>query len=336
MAGSDRLLYYCLLTSFSADIILIPVRVPDGYPELNFKPVMLRTTTLVAMLFFNILCFVGILLIIYEANAYGQYYSLYSNMRFVVRYVPTIVGTITTVLFRSMRDTMARIQPYISMASHPRDEGSRGSKSLGMLYTSELFWGQAKRRFHPRHQDWLRWAMFFGSILTFQISGYKAALFTASSNPNGTWVLTVHNYIAFVLLALYAVVITLTSMTLIKMVTHKTGLKWDPITIADQLALFHGSNTLQEFRALEQLHRQNSFDLLADKSFRLGYWTRVGGHRTTTWYGIGKLDLSQRKLSLICGLLFPSAASMLFPDGNVCSYRLSVSHNQRHLYLDLA
>jgi hypothetical protein len=94
---------------------------------------------------------------------------------------------------------------------------------------------------------------------------------------------------AFVLISLYSVVILLATMTLIKMITSKTGLKWDPTTLADQLALFHGSNALGEFRALEQLHRERAFDLLAESSFSLGYWKSSKEGKTRTWYGIGKV-----------------------------------------------
>ncbi|KUJ19266.1 uncharacterized protein LY89DRAFT_667247 [Mollisia scopiformis] len=273
------------------NVVLRPIPVPQGYHELNYKPIMLETGTLLAMLLFNILCVVGLVLIVVESDAYAQYHSSHTDMRFVVRYVPTIVGTITTLMFRSMRDTLARTKPYICMASEPDRVGSRGSKSVGLMFTTGLYWGRGlKKRLSPQHQDWLRWAMFFASIPVAQITGYKAALFTASVTSDGKYVLTVHKSMAYVLISLYLVVIILTVMTLVKMLTNKTGLKWDPVTIADQLALFHGSNALDEFEALEQLHRETAFDLLAERSFRLGYWERTEGGRTTIWYGIGKIS----------------------------------------------
>jgi hypothetical protein len=124
-----------------------------------------------------------------------------------------------------------------------------------------------------------------------QITGYKAALFSASSTSIATWIITVHNSMAFVIISLYSVVIVLTVMTLITMTTNKTGLRWDPITIADQLALFHGSNILGVFRALEQYHNEKAFDLLAEHSFRLGYWKRPND---TIWYGIGTVEPSSK------------------------------------------
>jgi hypothetical protein len=94
--------------------------------------------------------------------------------------------------------------------------------------------------------------MFWGGVMAAQITGYKAALFSASSTSDGTWIITVHNSMVFVIISLYSVVNVLTVMILIRMTTNKTGLGWDPITIADQLALSHGSNILSVFRALEQ------------------------------------------------------------------------------------
>ena len=128
-----------------------------------------------------------------------------------------------------------------------------------------------------------------------QITGYKAALFSVSSTSDGTWIITVHKSMAFVITSLYSVVIVLTVMTLIRMTTNKTGLRWDPITIADQLALFHGSNILSIFRALEQQNSEKAFDLLAERWFRLGYWKRSND---TIWYGIGTVGPSSSKFPL--------------------------------------
>ncbi|CZR61411.1 uncharacterized protein PAC_11307 [Phialocephala subalpina] len=271
-------------------ITLHPIPVPEGYHELNFRPFMLRTSILVSMLAFNTLCVVSLFLVVYKSDVYDQFHSSHPDMRFVVRYVPTIVGTVTTLFFRSMNETLSRIKSYICMANAPDNIGSPGSKSVGLMYTGGLYWGNMKKRLSPRHQDWLRWVMFFASIPIAQITGYKAALFTASVTSDGHYVLTVHKSMAFVLISLYAVVIVITVMTLIKMLTNKTGLKWDPVTIADPLALFHGSNALDEFEALEQQHRESAFDLLAERSFRLGYWERTEDRKTRIWYGIGKIS----------------------------------------------
>jgi hypothetical protein len=254
---------------------------------------MLRTRTLCSIILFDVGCLVGLLLVVYRADSHNQYHTAYGNMHLVVRYVPTTVGTLTLVIFRSMRDTFARIQPYISMSNHPNDLGSPGTKTIGAFYLPRLFWGKYKKKrlLHHRHQDWLRWAMFWGGLMAAQITGYKAALFSASSTSSGTWIITVHNSMAFVIISLYSVVIVLTVMTLIRMTTNKTGLRWDPITIADQLALFHGSNILGVFRELEQYHNEKAFDLLAEHSFRLGYWKRPND---TIWYGIGALEPSSK------------------------------------------
>lgn len=250
---------------------------------------MLATWVLVSMLIFNTTCVLGLVLIVLKADANAQYHTYHTDMRFVVRYVPTIISTLTTLMFRSMRDTLARTKPYICIASEPDHGRCQGPKSVGLIYTPGAYWGVMKTRLSPRHQDWLRWAMFFASIPIAQITGYKAALFSASVTTDGLYVLTVHKSMAFLLIGLYTIVIAITVMTLVKMLTNRTGFKWDPVTVADQMALFHGSNALDEFRVLEQQHRESAFDLLAEKSFRLGYWERVEDGRTTIWYGIGKI-----------------------------------------------
>ena len=81
-----------------------------------------------------------------------------------------------------------------------------------------------------------------------------------------------------------------------------TGLKWDPTTIADQLALFYKSNVLSDFAELELegLHPIKVVQAIKDisvapnvklkgNSFRLGYWEH--GATKKLLYGIGRIEL---------------------------------------------
>jgi hypothetical protein len=204
----------------------------------------------------------------------------------VVRYVPTVVGTITTVLFRSLRYTFCRIQPYISMADQGIIRECCGSKSVGQLYTKGVrvndrgTWAKESRH-------GLRLIMWICNILVVQITGYKSALFSTAHSDEG-WLVTVHYQMAWVLVSLYLLVIFACTLMLSKMWRAKTGLKWDPVRIVDMLALFHGSNVLADFEELECLPDMTAFSLLRDKTYRLGYWEKGIGREI--WYGIGRAN----------------------------------------------
>ncbi|OAL29700.1 hypothetical protein AYO22_02114 [Fonsecaea multimorphosa] len=70
-----------------------------------------------------------------------------------------------------------------------------------------------------------------------------------------------------------------------------TGLRWDPVTIADYCALFAHCNVAKYFSALELLHNRKAKHVLSTKHrFRLGYWEKhIPGSpdRSPLVYGIG-------------------------------------------------
>lgn len=97
----------------------------------------------------------------------------------------------------------------------------------------------------------------------------------------------------WVLIGIYSVIIIVHSWILYKMWYSKTGLKWDPVSIVDLLALFHGSNVLSDFEDLEFEPGRTASDLLSDKHYRLGYWEK--GVDREIWYGIGRRHLGAGK-----------------------------------------
>jgi hypothetical protein len=69
-----------------------------------------------------------------------------------------------------------------------------------------------------------------------------------------------------------------------------TGLRWDPVTIADYCALFAHCNVAEYFAPLEMEHNKSAQAVMADdQHFRLGYWHGKlrGSNETKLVYGIG-------------------------------------------------
>ena len=65
-----------------------------------------------------------------------------------------------------------------------------------------------------------------------------------------------------------------------------TGLRWDPVSIADHLVLFHHSNFLAEFEGMETSSRDRLYERFRSGRFRLGYWQRGS---LGVWHGFGKV-----------------------------------------------
>jgi hypothetical protein len=54
-----------------------------------------------------------------------------------------------------------------------------------------------------------------------------------------------------------------------------TGLRWDPTSVADYVALFAKCNAMKYFELLELRHERSAKDLISpDQRFRLGYWNK--------------------------------------------------------------
>ncbi|KAF8856929.1 hypothetical protein BDZ45DRAFT_691403 [Acephala macrosclerotiorum] len=264
---------------------LIPIPLPKKYPEINFVPLFLNYRVLTAILVFNVLCICSILSVLYCADSKHQYHSKYENIHLILRYIPTVVGTLTTMLFRCVRDTFARMQPYISMADQGYIRECGGSKSLGQPFIR----GMGKKSPSTReHRHCLRYATKIGSNIVVMIAGFKASLFSTAHSEEG-WLITVHYQIAWVLISIYLCIIPVYCWMLLKMRRAQTGLKWDPARIVDLLALFHGSNVLDDFKLLELRPRKMAWWLLSNKNYRLGYWEK--GVNKDIWYGIGRKNV---------------------------------------------
>jgi len=208
----------------------------------------------------------------------------------ISRYFPSIVGTATVLLFRQTVREALRMVPFVSMADQ------KGVAKLG----SEPWKGVGGA--------WFPWQSFtttpkspislFSLVCQFVASfivSLKVALFASTEHiDNDTneqyWILTVRLYPAAVLIAGYIIMIFYTLYISWNFRGKSTGLKWDPVSIADYASLFAHCNALQYFAPLELQHDLRPRHVMVpDRLFRLGYWTRVRDNplETDVVYGIG-------------------------------------------------
>lgn len=66
-----------------------------------------------------------------------------------------------------------------------------------------------------------------------------------------------------------------------------TGLRWDPVSIADHLMLFRHSNVLNYFEGTDLAEKDSIFEALKPLRLRLGYWKRENGD---IWHGVGLME----------------------------------------------
>lgn len=203
----------------------------------------------------------------------------------MVRYAPSLVGTVTTIVGRSIIYAFSRLDPYIAMADKKgKEPGHHGiaARTVGSDFLPPL--GQLW--FAVRSRNWSRVSLLVNGIYVgFFVTGLKAGFLSSRETSTG-WTVTVHPTFSMALIVVYF----LNEVVLVSIYFYlrgkSTGLKWDPTTLADQIALFHGSNVLEDFACVERDYRRSSGWLLRDQQYRIGYWYK--GARRDIWYGIGR------------------------------------------------
>jgi len=228
---------------------------------------------------------IGIGVLYWRAGVDRQFHVSSENVHIIARYFPSILGTVTVLLFRQTIREFIRMTPYVNMADQS------GRKGRGAIP-----WRSVSGAFFP-WQDITTarglipvLSLLCQFIATFIVS-LKVALF-ATVEQEGTWTLTIRAYPAFFLVGGYVIMAAYTIFVALHFRGKSTGLKWDPISIADYVALFANCNALGYFELLELRHERSARDLVAEQQdFRLGYWNKKTTHDPTdppeTVYGIG-------------------------------------------------
>lgn len=250
----------------------------------------------------------AVVALLLKAGPDSHYETTYSDIRYIVRYVPAVVGTISQLASRSVFFAFARIDPYLSMA----DSKHSGSKRhcTGDAAIAAPFIPPTAYPTHPFTTGrYLRFAAIISQLVTSYITAFKAGLLSSTALPSGRWIVTIHPGIALTLIGVYVVNISVMMWIFGSLWTHSTGLKWDPVTIADQVALFHGTNVFKDFEELELHPDEMAYKLLRTNEYRIGYWTK-GVDETNIVYGIGRATLGTGMLfpfcSIVTSLIFAS------------------------------
>jgi hypothetical protein len=199
-------------------------------------------------------------------------------------------GTVTVIFFRQTVREALRMVPFVSMADQ-KGVGTTGSEPWKGVGGAWFPWQSFTTT--PKSS-----ISFFSLVCQFVASfivSLKVALFASTEHIDSKtneqyWILTVRLYPAAVLIVGYIIMIVYTLYVPWRFRGQSTGLKWDPVSIADYAALFAHCNALQYFAPLELRHDlRPKHVMVPNRYFRLGYWTRVRDNPPDrdVVYGIG-------------------------------------------------
>jgi len=265
----------------------------EGRPPLDYRPLQLKTWFLLSTLGFVVLCTGSI--ITFKSLDYkrGGVFHFQGNYNYTaIHYVPVGIGIMTAALWSSVVSSMAQTTPYISM-SRARKHNSR-HKSRTMIGISYGGGSQPFREAFENRHFMLNYLWVSDRCASITIVPLKATFFTIVKEGNQT-IVYLPALVAFLLLAVYGIILIGIVWILIAIPKDTLGLKWDPSSLADQMGLFSGSNCLHHFRSTEVYSAKEMLEWIKNNThrYRLGYWLK--GQQV--WYGIAEeLDpFSQRK-----------------------------------------
>ena len=226
----------------------VEIEDPNGYPSLDFKPVVLRPSFLIFVLVFFLACFSCLFVLLYRSKKHGSIHLLSKPSYFALHYSPTVIGTITKILWQTITSNFYRLTPYMSMAGSSRNQ--TWEKTMGAAYFPYLY-------VNYRRGHWMLLAAFVSQIIMVLILPLKSSLFISTGDPiQGGWEIRFSPHVAEALLFIYALLACLTLALVINLWGRQTGLRWDSVSIADKLALFHGSDILNDFDGLDSMDRK--------------------------------------------------------------------------------
>ena len=253
--------------------------------KLNFVPQSLRFVSLGILIFCCLLMIAGLLFCaIYPYSHLGLwlYDGTGTSRYFVFEYLPTLFASFIIIWIQIIQSAVHRVAPFVILSS------GRNVENAGVLHDMALFranyWIPNLSFF--RYQEPLLGLcsiIFWLQLFTFPL---QSCLFqTRYYSSEGIWRWTSVQPIAWLLFVLYLLLLVALLLLLFRFLPRQIGLKWDPVSLADILLLFHRSNFLLDF-AQSEMHtsfvRHNT-----TRHLTLGYWN-TSERVSEKFYGVGE------------------------------------------------
>ncbi|MCJ1274380.1 hypothetical protein MMC21_002176 [Puttea exsequens] len=292
-------------SSPSENVLLSIDPTHDGfkYPRLNFVPRALRILPLAILLLCCALIIAGLLFCaIYPTTHTGlwQYDGVGTARYFVFQYLPTIIASLVIIWTMAIQCAIHRISPFIVLAS------SRRTSNSGVLYDMTIFptnYLIPNLTFFKNQEHLLGLCSIIFWLALFTVPLQSCLFQTRYYLSGSVWRWTAVQPVAWTLFALYLLLAIAIVLLVIRLAACKTGLKWDPVSLADLFCLFHKSNILTDFERSE-VGVDRIRHLVVEKHLQLGYWG-TSEHSMAAFYGVGEANAPVRRFSFDRGKMVP-------------------------------
>ncbi|KAF2000694.1 hypothetical protein P154DRAFT_193065 [Amniculicola lignicola CBS 123094] len=286
---------------------------PQG--TLHFLPAILRPLWLI---FYILLLAAMLAALIFSAvysnrsNGHGLwgYRTFGDNRYFVFEYLPTLLGMILLLWLFQIQVALQRMVPFLSMASESPLQ--RSEAVFLQLYPMQFLL--------PKLEYFRAGQPLIGvCFVVFWVFGWTIPLLASSFNvrydiDERVWRWIAVQGILWTVIVLYIFLIVALLALMVLIMRKQTGLKWDPRSLADIIALLERSNTMGEYKDSETFAMPQEFKAnVGHRTDRIGYWSTTK-RPTDVFHGIGEEGGSTRRYSIEAGRIREKGPERVYPD----------------------
>ncbi|KAF2476395.1 uncharacterized protein BDR25DRAFT_65690 [Lindgomyces ingoldianus] len=284
------------------------------HAPLRFLPAILRPLWLGVYLF---LCLLMLACLIFTAiysnrnNGTGlwNYISFGDNRYFVFEYLPTMLGMVMLMWLFQVQIALQRIVPFISMASESPNQ--RSEAVFLQLYPMQFL--LPKLEYFKGSQP-----LIGACFVVFWLFAWTIPLLACSFNVrydlnDRVWRWIAVQGVIWTVIVLYILLILALIALNVFLIRKRTGLKWDPRSLADIIALLERSNIMNDYNGSETFEKNEFKQRLGGRTDRLGYWSTTK-RPNDVFYGIGEEGGATRRYSIEQGRIREKGPERTYPE----------------------
>jgi len=300
-------------------------------PQLRFLPAILRPLLMGTYL---TLCLLMIAALLFSGIWSGIYaglcdYTQFGGTRyFVFQYLPGICGMFLLLWLFQIQIALQRVAPFIAMAStssKSRTEGPHLEMQTTNFILPKTFYFRAGQPIIG-----VCMVVFWLQIFTVPLLACLYNVYFYGDAGTGHWRWMTVQGIVWTLFALYLLLALAIILLSVWLFHRRTGLRWDPRSLADVVVLLDRSNIISDYAGSEIFATKQEFrSHLRDRSDRIGFW-HTTRQPTEVFYGIGEEGAATRQYSLRQGRIQEKTHASHAPSTRALSFVLTSEHEYQH------
>lgn len=271
-------------TEERAKAVLLPATPRSSdyrYPPLKFVPGPLRLLPILVLVIF---CLALIVVLIISSvlgakhNGLLGYDGVGTARYFIFEYLPQFLAAIIVVWLLTIQAAIQRILPFTLLARANGYPDEDVFDRIPIYITNYLWPNTSLLRRGPS----LKFCalIFWLALFTIPLASSLYQTRWYSEVGNGAFLWTTVQPISILLIILYTLLIIALIITYTQFNRYTTGLKWDPVSLADIIVLLRRTSTLTSSRTSKTTRRSSS------RPHSLGYWESTS-RPGAIFHGIG-------------------------------------------------